>query len=218
MAPSQSSLQSRGVAATHGVLSFDDDESDDNISTNENGTQLESDMIDENSNSNDNNVSAPDDNENIPIDTNNEKQLRSNVWKYAIKISKENAQCIRCKSYIKTPAGGTTTLRKHLITKHNFAHLTLDANPRIKTGSSISREQKSRLDNLPYLAIFEDGRTFGDLRKGGISKFLAEAVPGNFFRKYYFYILIGVNYFTLIIFDIVIAVCISHLHIFFSNY
>jgi hypothetical protein len=43
-------------------------------------------------------------------------------------------------------------------------------------------EQKNRLDYLANLAIFEDGRTFGYLRKLGIAKFLAEAIPGFFFH------------------------------------
>ncbi|CAF3500538.1 unnamed protein product [Rotaria socialis] len=191
MAPSRRPRQSQGVAATPRILSLDDDELDENRSTNENATRVQSvviaensirvqsEVIAENSNSNDNNVSAPEDNENIRMNTNDEKQLRSNVWKYAKKISKETAQCIKCKLSIKTPAGGTTTLRKHLIKKHNLTHLILYANPRTKIDSSISREQKNRLDNLAYLAIFEDGRAFGDLRKNGITKFLAEAIPDN---------------------------------------
>ncbi len=111
-----------------------------------------------------------------------EIRLKSNVWTYAKKISSEKAQCIRCKSMIKTVHGGTTTLRKHLITKHNLTHLILPTSERQnKQKSTISREQKIRLDYLANLAIYEDGRTFNDLHKSGIRKFLAEAIPGNRF-------------------------------------
>ncbi|CAF4942301.1 unnamed protein product, partial [Rotaria socialis] len=80
----------QGVAATPRILSLDDDELDENRSTNENATRVQSvviaensirvqsEVIAENSNSNDNNVSAPEDNENIRMNTNDEKQLRSN--------------------------------------------------------------------------------------------------------------------------------------------
>ncbi|CAF4695773.1 unnamed protein product, partial [Rotaria socialis] len=90
MAPSRRPRQSQGVAATPRILSLDDDELDENRSTNENATRVQSvviaenstrvqsEVIAENSNSNDNNVSAPEDNENIRMNTNDEKQLRSN--------------------------------------------------------------------------------------------------------------------------------------------
>ena len=44
--------------------------------------------------------------------------------------------------------------------------------------------KKIRLDHLASLTIFEDRRTFGDFRKCGTTKFLAEAIPGNFLHEY----------------------------------
>lgn len=107
-----------------------------------------------------------------------EKRLKSNVWKHAKKISMDQAQCSICKMYIKTIRSGTTTLRKHLIHKHKLTHLMSRATLKSEKIVSIPRERKIRLDHLANLAIFEDGRSFGDLRKNGIRKFLSEAISG----------------------------------------
>ena len=69
------------------------------------------------------------------------------------------------------------------MTKHNLTHFTLRANSRIKKDNSMSRERKIRMDHLANFAIFEDGRTFGDLRRSGITKVLAEAIPGDIFSE-----------------------------------
>ena len=170
MARSRKSQRPQGVVATttQAVLSFDDN-------------------FDDNENSNEDNHAEPvaQNNEDIPVDTNEATRLKANVWQYAKKVTNEKAQCIRCKLYIKTVRGGTTTLRKHLITKHNLIHLTTYEGPRTTTNNLISQEQKHRLDYLANVAIFQDGRTFGDLRKHGIRKFLAEAIPGNCFSQYF---------------------------------
>ncbi|CAF4473115.1 unnamed protein product, partial [Rotaria sp. Silwood2] len=79
--------------------------------------------------------------------------------------------------YVKTINGGTTTLRKHLINKHHLIHLACPAASRPTTSNTITHEQKARLDHLANLAILVDGRSFGDLRKTGIRKFLFEAIP-----------------------------------------
>ncbi len=168
MARSRQARQPRGAAATttQALPSFDDDSVDD-----------------ENPDEDSNTVSVAQNNEDIPVDTSETTQLKANVWQYAKKVTTEIAQCLKCKIYVKTVRGGTTTLRKHLITKHNLIHLTLHTSPRVKMNNLISQEQKRRLDYLANVAVFEDGRTFGDLRKQGIRKFLAEAVPGNCFSQ-----------------------------------
>jgi hypothetical protein len=180
MARSRKTRQSRGVVATttQALPSFDDNFDDDEnpnedilVETNENTNEDIRAETNENPN------------EDIRVETNETTQLKANVWQYAKKITSEKAQCLRCKIYVKTVRGGTTTLRKHLITKHNLIHLTSPASPRIQTNNLISQEQKRRLDHLANVAVFEDGRTFGDLRKHGIRKFLAEAIPGNCFSQ-----------------------------------
>lgn len=105
-----------------------------------------------------------------------EEHLKSTVWQYAKKISPVQAQCNICKSYIGTNRSGTTTLRKHLIHKHKINHLILVSSTS-KPTSSFQKDKKIHLDHLANLAIFEDGRTFGDLRRPGLRKFLSEAIP-----------------------------------------
>ena len=107
------------------------------------------------------------------------RTLKSNVWKFAKKISPGVAQCGTCGRLIKTSAGGTTSIRKHLINMHGMKSLANQSTPRRKTASSITRERKARLDHLLNLAIFQDGRTFGDFRRAGVMRFFAEAIPGK---------------------------------------
>ncbi|CAF4306140.1 unnamed protein product [Rotaria sp. Silwood2] len=116
---------------------------------------------------------------NVAAATTTTQNLSSFDDDFVEQLDTKKSQCNICKKYIKTPGGSTTTLRKHLVTVHNLVHLALEANPRVKIDNSISPEQKLRLDYVANHAIFEDGRTFGDLRKSGISKFLAEAIPDN---------------------------------------
>ena len=107
------------------------------------------------------------------------RTLKSNVWEFAKKISPGLAQCGTCARLIKTSAGGTTTIRKHLISQHGIKSLANQSTTRRKTPTSISRDRKARLDHLLNLAIFQDGRTFGDFRRPGVMKFFAEALPGK---------------------------------------
>ena len=108
------------------------------------------------------------------------KTLRSSVWKYATKVTSNVAQCNICSKMIKTSSGGTTTLRKHLSRQHQIKDLTFHSQTTQKIiNNSISKNRKGRLDQLVKVAIFEDGHSFGDLRKSGMMKFLAEAIPGK---------------------------------------
>ena len=145
-----------------------DDSSDDNEMIVENQTDS---IVEANLNNDDDSIS-------------DKNKLKSNVWDYAKKISASEAQCLKCRIKIKTNHGATSTLRKHLIMKHNLSNLNLKTTLRRQPKESISRERKIRLDHLADLAIFEDGRPFGDLMKSGMKKFLAEAVPGiHFYRN-----------------------------------
>ena len=175
-------LEGVTAATTQVLFSFDDDFIEER-NMNEDITRIPTEETVEKSNENSITVSVSEYNDSIPADANKRMRLKSSVWNHAKKISKDKAQCVTCKAYVKTPCGGTTTLRKHLMTKHNLTHLTLRANSRIKKDNSMSRERKIRLDHLANLAIFEDGRTFGDLRRSGITKFLAEAIPGDIFSE-----------------------------------
>ena len=111
--------------------------------------------------------------------TENDKSFRSSVWKHATKITPDTARCNECGKTMKTVNGSTSSLRKHLLAQHSLVPPPpRRAVARNKT-TSLSNEKKSRLDHLLKLATFEDGRSFGDFRKSGMSKFLTEAVPGE---------------------------------------
>lgn len=116
----------------------------------------------------------------IPTDDidNEEERLKSKVWMYGKKLSSDQSQCTICKPFITTSHGGTTTLRKHLVQKHKLNHLALPSSSSTKA-NSLPRDKKIRLDHLANLAIFEDGRTFINLRRSGLRKFLSEAIPGK---------------------------------------
>ena len=111
--------------------------------------------------------------------TENDKSFRSSVWKHATKITPEMARCNECGKTMKTVNGSTSSLRKHLLAQHSLVPPPPRRAVVRKKNNSLSNERKSRLDHLLKLATFEDGRSFGDFRKSGMSKFLAEAVPGE---------------------------------------
>lgn len=115
----------------------------------------------------------------IDKETENGNSLRSSVWKHATKIAPDTARCNACGKTMKTINGGTSSLRKHLLHQHHVVPTPSRKSCTRPKRSSISKEKKTRLDHLLKLATFEDGRSFGDFRKSGMMKFLAEAVPGE---------------------------------------
>jgi hypothetical protein len=175
MAPRRKTRQTRRDVAT---TSQSDPSFDDHTDDNQHDQFMNEDLNNVTTEENHEDTNENDTNEDDTDDNVVEKQLKANVWNYAKKITTEQAQCMKCKLFIKTVQGGTTTLRKHLVSKHGLCQLELNSSPRQKK-NTISREKKKRLDHLANLAIFEDGRTFGDFRRSGITKFFAEAIPGN---------------------------------------
>ena len=174
MAPRKKTVRSRLITTNdtpQDLLSFDDEDMDVERSGENEEIRKEEDPV----HSNEQESSSVDNGE-------GGTRLRSSVWSHATKISPAKSQCNKCKKFIKTPNGGTSTLKKHLIDIHGLIHLkSLQSSRTKKEKNELSRERKIRLDYLANLAIYEDGRTFTDLRKSGIRKFLAEAVPGNVF-------------------------------------
>jgi hypothetical protein len=103
---------------------------------------------------------------------------------------------------IKGSSSNDTGLRKHLGNVHHLSNTlyasqlkqkknitvanspdTEDSNATYKSNenSSItktSKERKKELDEAAIDCIAEDGRSYGDLRKNGMLKFLSKAVPG----------------------------------------
>lgn len=93
----------------------------------------------------------------------NDKALRSAVWKYATKVTPLLARCNQCGKEIKTGCGRTTSLRKYLSRQHHINDLlNKSVNKRQPKLDSISKHKKDRLDHLAKLAIIEDGRSFGE--------------------------------------------------------
>jgi hypothetical protein len=107
----------------------------------------------------------------------------SQVWQYANRCPGTNySTCCLCpdKKRISTNNGSTSTLRKHLISKHQLHDLALPPAKRKRTVSSITNDKKQHLHGLFIKCIVRDGRTFNDFQKPGMKKVLEELIPGKF--------------------------------------
>ncbi|CAF2967829.1 unnamed protein product [Rotaria sp. Silwood2] len=105
----------------------------------------------------------------------------SQVWQYAIRCPNSNFSiCCLCpdNKKISTNNGSTSTLRKHLIAKHQLHELALPNNKRKRIAPSISNNKQQYLHDLFTKCIIRDGRTFNDLQKPGLKKILQELIPG----------------------------------------
>ncbi|CAF3910994.1 unnamed protein product [Rotaria sp. Silwood1] len=108
----------------------------------------------------------------------------SQVWRYAVRHADPNyAVCCLCKDNkrISTNNGSTSTLRKHLIFKHNMRELILPHQQRKCKYSSTNITNKKQLHELLISCVIRDGRTFNDFQKSGFKKVLQELVPGHYF-------------------------------------
>ena len=106
----------------------------------------------------------------------------SEVWKYAVRENDLNyAICCLCKEYtrISTHNGSTSTLRRHLILKHNLKELILSSSKNKRAKFSIDPIRKQQLHNLSIDCIIRDSRIFNDLQKPGIKRLLQEIIPGK---------------------------------------
>jgi len=127
--------------------------------------------------------------ENILSDKTNGKQLlhQSAVWQYAVRDddNPNYAICSLCPNNkrISTNNGSTTTLRKHLILKHDKHNLILTNNKRKRTKVLLNPIKKHELHHMFMNCIIRDGRTFNDFEKVGIKKLLQALVPGKFIYK-----------------------------------
>ncbi|CAF2097932.1 unnamed protein product [Rotaria magnacalcarata] len=114
----------------------------------------------------------------------------SNVWQYVVRQPNSNyAICSLCtdKKRISANNGSTSTLRQHLILKHNIRELILPNRPEKRThsSSSINISRKQQLHELLIRCIILDGRTFNDLHKPGLKQRI-HAGPGdeNIYARY----------------------------------
>ncbi len=66
----------------------------------------------------------------------------------------------------------TSTIRQHLISKHNKTDLIIQSTSTSTYKTAISQALKNELHQLCYIAIIKDSRSFSDLNKHGIKALL----------------------------------------------
>jgi hypothetical protein len=122
-------------------------------------------------------------NNNIPILTSTSnyypggRKSTSNVWKYAKKSDDGTiATCQSCDFTCVISAHSTSSIRYHLIHKHNKQDLIINSSPSKKP--RISESFKRELHSLCYNSIVVDHRPFNDLRKKGIMAIFNKLCPG----------------------------------------
>ena len=109
--------------------------------------------------------------------------LMSKVWLYAKKSDNgEQTACQLCNYTCPCHSHSTSTIRQHLITKHNKIDLILKSS-RAPSQLIISQALKQELHQLCYSAIIKDGCPFNDLNKSGITALINKSCPGIFFIK-----------------------------------
>ncbi|CAF5138057.1 unnamed protein product [Rotaria sp. Silwood1] len=102
---------------------------------------------------------------------------KSEVWNYATKLPNGKAKCKSCNREIACKDHSTTGLRRHLdrcmkTSKFLSNNSTIFNKP-------INIQMKKKLHELVYQCIIQDGRSFDDLRKPGMSRLLQEIIPGK---------------------------------------
>ncbi len=102
----------------------------------------------------------------------------SSVWKYAKKSDNGKiALCQLCNYSCAMKSHSTSTIRYHLIHKHNKQDLIISSSPS-SAKSSVSERFKREIHALCYNAIVIDHRPFNDLRKKGIMAIFNKLCPG----------------------------------------
>lgn len=104
----------------------------------------------------------------------------SQVWKYAEHCQNSNYSiCLLCSDNkkISTNNGSTSTLCKHLISKHQVQKLILSDNKRKRIILPMHSKKCQQLDELFIKCILLDGRTFNDLQKAGMKNVLQQIIP-----------------------------------------
>lgn len=101
----------------------------------------------------------------------------SEVWHYARKSQDgKQASCLLCDFVCSCHSHSTSTIRQHLISKHDKKDLILP--PSTSGKSSFPEAYKKELHQLCYYAIIKDGRSFNDLNKTGIKALINKLYPG----------------------------------------
>ncbi|CAF4825681.1 unnamed protein product [Rotaria sp. Silwood1] len=106
------------------------------------------------------------------------RKLTSRVWLYAKKSDDgQEAACLLCDYTCSCRSHSTSTIRQHLIIKHNKLDLILKSSS-VLAKFKISEGLKNELHQLCYYAIIKDGRPFNDLNKIGITALINKLCPG----------------------------------------
>ncbi|CAF1207762.1 unnamed protein product [Rotaria sordida] len=106
------------------------------------------------------------------------RKLTSKVWLYAKKSDDgQEASCLLCDYTCSCQSHSTSTIRQHLIIKHNKLDLILKSSS-VLAKVKISEALKNELHQLCYYAIIKDGRPFNDLNKMGIIALINKLCPG----------------------------------------
>ncbi|CAF1424086.1 unnamed protein product [Adineta ricciae] len=106
---------------------------------------------------------------------------KSKVWQYTTRCQNSNFSiCLLCSDNkkISTNNGSTSTLRKHLVSKHKLYGLILSGDKRTRVASSMNDEKMQRFHELFINCIIRDGRTFNDFQKVGLKYALQQIIPG----------------------------------------
>jgi hypothetical protein len=173
------------------ILGYSDDEGDQLTTTSqENLPSISSSSDNSNINSstlNTNNSNETNSDVNMSIQTPSLNQdfggqkLVSKVWLYATKSDDgEQAACQLCDFKCSCHSHSTSTIRAHLISKHNKADLIIP--PSTISKIVIPEPLKKELHQLCYNAIIKDSRSFNDLNKSGIKVLLNKLCPGISFH------------------------------------
>lgn len=107
------------------------------------------------------------------------QSLTSKVWLYAKKSNDgKQASCTLCDFVCSCNSHSTSTIRQHLIIKHNKTDLINKSSTSNET--TIPLSLKRELHQLCYYAIIKDGRSFNDLNKPGIKCLISKLCPGMY--------------------------------------
>ncbi|CAF2863757.1 unnamed protein product [Rotaria sp. Silwood2] len=107
------------------------------------------------------------------------RKFISRVWLYAKKSDDDQeAACLLCDYICSCRSHSTSTIRQHLIIKHNKTDLILKSSS-VHAKSKISEALKNELHQLCYVAIIKDSRPFNDLNKIGITALINKLYPGH---------------------------------------
>ena len=105
------------------------------------------------------------------------RTLISKVWSYAKKSDDgRKALCLLCDFTCSCDDHSTSTIRRHLISKHNKTDLVKE--PSSSTEVTVSEGLRKQLHQLCYYAIIKDSRPFSDFSKIGIKALFEKLCPG----------------------------------------